>query len=260
MQQTQCPSCHSNFTITSDHLQAAGGKVRCGQCLTIFQADRHILPEQNSKHVPDHRYADKNAHHTSRANAYIRPELTERSYNSNSPDSPEDAAIKQPDQARHPDPLMNDLLVWLPLSSLLLLALLAQYMWVNFSTLALQKNWQPAYQAMCYLFDCQLPQQTATAIQVTELKVSAPQTAGTSRTRTLKATLTNKGHVRSMLPGLFISFSDINNTVLASGYYQPEQYLPYPQTEISPGKRINIHLTFLDPGVAALNYHLSVLQ
>ena len=255
MQQTRCPSCHSNFTITNDHLQAADGKVRCGQCLTIFQADRYILPEQNSKHMPDRKQADKNTRHTARANPYIKPEPTERSY------SPEDAAIQPPYHPAHrPGPLMKDLLLWLPLSSLLLLALLAQYMWVNFSTLALQKNWQPAYQSMCYLFDCQLPQQPATAIHVTKLTVSAPQTDGTSHTRTLKATLTNKSHVRSTLPGLFISFSDINNKVLASGYYQPEQYLPYPQTKIDSGRSININLTFLDPGMEAMNYHLRVLQ
>ena len=35
---TQCPNCHTYFRIGPEHLKAAGGKVRCGQCDTVFNA------------------------------------------------------------------------------------------------------------------------------------------------------------------------------------------------------------------------------
>lgn len=35
---TQCPSCESTFNISGRLLQAAGGLVRCGACLTVFAA------------------------------------------------------------------------------------------------------------------------------------------------------------------------------------------------------------------------------
>lgn len=35
---TQCPQCQAIFQITTEHLKAAGGDVRCGQCLTVFNA------------------------------------------------------------------------------------------------------------------------------------------------------------------------------------------------------------------------------
>lgn len=35
---TQCPQCHAVFQLTAEQLKAAGGDVRCGQCLTIFNA------------------------------------------------------------------------------------------------------------------------------------------------------------------------------------------------------------------------------
>jgi len=35
---TQCPACHTYFRITPEQLQAAGGKVRCGECRNVFLA------------------------------------------------------------------------------------------------------------------------------------------------------------------------------------------------------------------------------
>lgn len=35
---TQCPQCQAIFQVTAEHLKAAGGDVRCGQCLTVFNA------------------------------------------------------------------------------------------------------------------------------------------------------------------------------------------------------------------------------
>ncbi len=35
---TECPNCHTFFRITPEHLKAAGGKVRCGQCDHVFNA------------------------------------------------------------------------------------------------------------------------------------------------------------------------------------------------------------------------------
>jgi predicted Zn finger-like uncharacterized protein len=35
---TQCPQCQAVFQVTAEHLKAANGDVRCGQCLTVFNA------------------------------------------------------------------------------------------------------------------------------------------------------------------------------------------------------------------------------
>lgn len=35
---TQCPACSTYFRITPEQLQAAGGKVRCGECRNVFLA------------------------------------------------------------------------------------------------------------------------------------------------------------------------------------------------------------------------------
>ena len=42
---TRCPACQSAFELTADHLAAAQGKVRCGECGRIFNALAHLFAE-----------------------------------------------------------------------------------------------------------------------------------------------------------------------------------------------------------------------
>ena len=43
---TRCPNCKTAFHIGTAQLDAAGGKVRCGSCLEIFDAKEHFVIEQ----------------------------------------------------------------------------------------------------------------------------------------------------------------------------------------------------------------------
>lgn len=44
--QTQCPKCQTRFRVTDQQLGVAGGKVRCGNCMEVFNAiDHQIRPE-----------------------------------------------------------------------------------------------------------------------------------------------------------------------------------------------------------------------
>ena len=40
---THCPACHTQFFATEEQLNKHGGKVRCGQCLQIFDAKSQIV-------------------------------------------------------------------------------------------------------------------------------------------------------------------------------------------------------------------------
>jgi len=45
--QTQCPQCETRFRVTDEQLNIAGGKVRCGNCMHVFNAiDHQVLPER----------------------------------------------------------------------------------------------------------------------------------------------------------------------------------------------------------------------
>ena len=40
---TRCPSCNTQFRVTENQLAAAGGRVRCGACLRVFEGTEHLI-------------------------------------------------------------------------------------------------------------------------------------------------------------------------------------------------------------------------
>jgi predicted Zn finger-like uncharacterized protein len=50
----QCPHCRTVFAVSGDHLEAAGGRVRCGHCLKPFNANLHVVEDlPPSSEAPD---------------------------------------------------------------------------------------------------------------------------------------------------------------------------------------------------------------
>ena len=47
---TQCPECHALFRVSEGQMRLAQGQVRCGACLTVFDAQSHSL--QRVGHAP----------------------------------------------------------------------------------------------------------------------------------------------------------------------------------------------------------------
>lgn len=60
---TRCPHCEAQFKISQEHLKQAGGQVRCGSCLEIFQATEHLIRESAPK-TPARQPAPKPAQKT----------------------------------------------------------------------------------------------------------------------------------------------------------------------------------------------------
>lgn len=51
--QTQCPKCETRFRVTDEQLSVAGGKVRCGNCMHVFNAVQYqVLPEKTRPEQP----------------------------------------------------------------------------------------------------------------------------------------------------------------------------------------------------------------
>ena len=50
---TRCPNCQTSFRITPEQLKARVGKVRCGQCQTVFNALDSLLDESGAKAPPE---------------------------------------------------------------------------------------------------------------------------------------------------------------------------------------------------------------
>lgn len=51
--QTQCPKCQTRFRVTEEQLGVAKGKVRCGNCMNVFNAIEHqIMPGSSAVNRP----------------------------------------------------------------------------------------------------------------------------------------------------------------------------------------------------------------
>ncbi|MDF0749447.1 zinc-ribbon domain-containing protein [Marinobacter sp. 71-i] len=46
--QTRCPKCETRFRVTDAQLSVAGGKVRCGNCMAVFNAVEHQISDSMS--------------------------------------------------------------------------------------------------------------------------------------------------------------------------------------------------------------------
>ena len=49
---TQCPHCDATFKVTEKQLELAAGKVRCGACMQVFQADDNLVVVQSKPRRP----------------------------------------------------------------------------------------------------------------------------------------------------------------------------------------------------------------
>jgi len=50
---TRCPNCDSHFEITQEYLEIANGKVRCGNCEHIFNAQENLYEKQTESTTDD---------------------------------------------------------------------------------------------------------------------------------------------------------------------------------------------------------------
>lgn len=49
---TQCPHCETRFRVLPEHLEVAGGQVRCGRCRTVFNARERLEQEPAASTPP----------------------------------------------------------------------------------------------------------------------------------------------------------------------------------------------------------------
>ena len=49
----ECPHCHTRFRVREDQLAAAGGQVRCGACLALFDASHTMAAGSAESAVSD---------------------------------------------------------------------------------------------------------------------------------------------------------------------------------------------------------------
>jgi len=60
--QTQCPKCDTRFRVTDAQLSVAKGKVRCGNCMSVFNAVEHKIKETSALSPTPEKESEPEAH------------------------------------------------------------------------------------------------------------------------------------------------------------------------------------------------------
>lgn len=161
---------------------------------------------------------------------------------------------------RHISPWMRYSLA--SLTMLLSVTLLVfQYAWFNSEQLAHNPRYRPLLTRFCLLTQCELP----AANDISRIKNSNlvvlkhPRTQGALLLDTI---LTNYASFEQAYPSLYVQFSDMQDQVVASRVFTPQDYLGgdlVGSTAMPVRRPIHLSLELVDPGERAVNYKIQLL-
>lgn len=92
-QYTRCPHCKATFQVNENQLSAAGGKVRCGACMEVFDALAYLITEQKSNNNED--TATKEARPSE-----IKPDLPAKTNSDDAQDADEELVFEDSDEEK----------------------------------------------------------------------------------------------------------------------------------------------------------------
>ncbi len=242
---TQCPQCHTNFSISDRDITAAGGKVQCGKCSNTFNAlytlSKHPLSSSESAEILEISSIDR-----------LSNDNVAESYQLSDTPAPQTATTS----GKPPSTLK-----WGVLGILLCALLFTQASYFLGDKLAQgYPVLRPWLEQFCAASGCQLSLQRAPdKISVVNRDVRSHPTVASALL--INVTLQNNAGFTQPYPQLKLSFFDINHTLLATRTFQPEEYLSQ-EIDINSGfpasKPLSATLELIDPDKQAINFEFEL--
>lgn len=256
----ECPACRARYQVTPGQLKIAEGQVRCGQCLTVFNAIKptpavrkpqprirldDIVPEPSEQRPTK----------PSKPSAPARP-------------SPQPRRIEPPvdlltlvQQLEFDPPRISQPLThrpsqgWAILGCLIaLLTLAGQYLWFERATLAKDPLLQPIYAPICSQLDCSLSAKAGLSDLHTTYSL-VRERPEESQTLELMTDLQNRSALAVQLPILRLMFTNVQGQVVAANDFTPEQYLSGTRI-IGAQQQLEIRLLIQKPSDGHLGYQI----
>lgn len=202
---TQCPDCKSIFVVTREELKIAQGYVRCGECLTVFNAANELLDSESFKTEPHYR-----------VNLDQIPQLF-----------PEKSSIDSSSSVDswHSFP---SLFFWGLMVVFLSTTLAGQILWFWQRDLVLQNpQLRPCLVRFCDTFLCELPPTRnlkSFQIQNHRLRLQSDWIQ-------VEMTFINNATFPQAYPDLQLIFEDINGNAIAQQRFKPADYLAFPPSK-----------------------------
>jgi predicted Zn finger-like uncharacterized protein len=269
---TFCPSCSTVFAVNAEHLLAAGGRVRCGNCGLVFRAFDYVYEELD---VAQSALADHRARQVEQVD-----QVEEEDEVSAQPGKEEAES-----QATDDRDIVNDVIaVGYPLSreysatwptqhnlrrtvakgmviAVLLLLLGVQWVYFNRNVLAAQHNWRPGLQTLCAVLHCDLPLQVDRS-RIELLNRDVRKHPRVASALLINAILVNRAAFPQPYPTLEVTFSNSSGTPVAARRFSPAEYLGG-HVDLKAGMPVDVPLQVVleikDPGDDAVSFQFEFL-
>jgi len=230
---TRCPRCHTVFAVTEAQLGAREGMVRCGRCRTVFQADVALFDEP-----PTSRSAKQDVRQEPRFEPEDAPSLIIETQ-----PAPEKRGRRWP---------------WVLLNLLLLIALGAQWLYVQRDQVAALPWVRPWAVQFCRAVACDLhePEDLA-AIEIQRTEIAAhPKFRHAIEVRTA---LVNRARFAQPFPNLELTLMTATGAVIARAAFSPQEYEPAGPLLMPPNAGESVHFGITRPDAPGpLSYELRV--
>lgn len=293
----RCPHCKTSFHIHAEHLAIAKGAGRCGSCLQVFNIADQLPSKITSKDIipsdqragssklndPEIHLKQTHTHGTDDQDSLFDEFFDQLSQGeedtlktkSNNPspkeiektlnklqEEPFDTPESSFDTLIDEQPHKNHTPIWLTLSFIMLLIMLAQIAYFKFDTLSQDPSYRPIYSILCQVVDCQLPELQDVS-QISTQHFTVRQHPSIEQALSIDTLLINNSPYPQSFPDLKITFTDLENQVIASRLFRPKEYLAGElagQTTMLSQVPIHIALEIVNPGDNAMNYQIELIS
>ena len=264
---TFCPACSTVFSLKAEHLLAAAGRVRCGECGHVFRAFDYVYEELETVHSALADHLDLRAHQGDEQPHLGDIDAGEATGQEKLCDIPVDsiaADYSVPPEFSRFRPERSDL--WRNLGKgavigVLLLLLGVQWLYFNRNVLAAQNRLRPGLQTLCAVLRCELPLR----IDLSRIELVNRDVRKHPRVENallINATLVNRADYRQPYPTLEVTFSNSTGTLVAARRFKPTEYLDK-RADIEAGMPVNaplqVMLEIRDPGEDAVSFQFEFL-
>ena len=261
---TRCPSCQTDFHVTTEELEIASGQVRCGNCLEVFYARDHMIVEQKSlfdqqvEKIEQHETEQTQDTPPPRSHTASATTLT-RTPTKPDIDRSDDDMREQPDaeyfvgsSSGHPAAKRHpNWFLWSLMSLALVFLIPLQLHYWQPPQLA-KYVWYPKFLTdSCALLGCEI--RAIDNVQMIDVSGSI-RSSGSSEILVAEAILTNNALISQPLPNLVLQFQNLQGRETASREFTPTEYAGTSHTMIAPDESIQLQLDLVDPGPASVNY------
>ncbi|MDH5353383.1 MAG: DUF3426 domain-containing protein [Gammaproteobacteria bacterium] len=245
--ETCCPHCSSHFRITDKQLQAALGKVRCGECNLVFNA-LQSLQAFNGILPPDYRPpAEIKRQVSSKQDRFPKPELRST--------SPELSLHEAMYGEGHSSFAQFAPFLWFIGILLLIVLGISQGIYYQRYQLIDNPRFQHQVLTLCKFVPCgETGFSSIRQIKLLERNVFTHPV--TSNALMVTGSFVNQAPFPQKMPRMLVSLFDLKGKLIANRVFEPSEYLQTDKNRatLESGKPIQFRLEIVDPGTDALTY------